>query len=258
MSSLEIFIYRYLEDNYGFLLHAPSSNETVGIDCGDAKAMQDVLQEKGWRLTHLFITHHHGDHTDGIKEIKEKTNCKIYGPMYGLGEVKIEGIEHHIKGGDSFMFGDCPVEVLHTPGHTLDMLNYYFPSEKAIFTGDTLFALGCGRLFEGDGNLMCESMKKFSNLPKDTKIYFGHEYTLANGKFALSIESENKDLIERMKEVELLCSAGEFTVPSVLAQEYATNPFLRFGEKSVRKSLNMLDASDEDVFTEIRKRKDNF
>ena len=254
MSNLEVFVYEYLEDNYGFLLHSSTTNETASIDCGDSAALTKALESKGWSLTHLFITHHHADHTDGLEEIKSATNCKVYGPS----DSDISGIDHYLAGGDTLTFADCAMDVLHTPGHTVDMLNFHFPSEKIIFTGDTLFALGCGRLFEGDAAMMWQSMQVFSSIAKDTKVYFAHEYTLANAKFAITIEPDNDALIDRIKDLESLRANNKPTVPSLLSDEYATNPFLRADQSGPRKTLGMEQSSDTDVFTEIRHRKDNF
>lgn len=253
MQDLDIIIYSYLSDNYGFLLHSSATNETAAMDCGESSSLLSQLESRGLSLTHLFITHHHADHTDGLLDVKKATDCVVYGPD------NIDGVDHIVSADTTDLtFAGCPIDILHTPGHTLDMLNYHFPDQKVIFVGDTLFALGCGRLLEGDAAMMWNSLQCFRSLPKDTKVYFCHEYTLANAKFAITIEPENEALLSRMKDVESLLSSNKFTVPSLLSDEYATNPFLRADQSGPRQTLGMEQASDADVFAEIRRRKDNF
>ncbi|MCY4336269.1 MAG: hydroxyacylglutathione hydrolase [Litoreibacter sp.] len=250
--TLKIHQFSYNSDNYGVLVHDPTSRATTCVDAGDAGAVLEAVAETGWSLSELWITHHHWDHVDGLAEVKAKTGCTVTGPD------GVKGVDRAVAGGEMFDFADSEVTLIHTPGHTLDMLNYYIADEKIVFTGDTLFVMGCGRLFEGDGPMMWESMKKLMALPPDTTIYCAHEYTLANAEFTLSVDPENQALKAQVDRVRSLRDAGKPTVPTDLATELATNPFLRAGDANIRAQLGMEQASDAEVFTEIRFRKDNF
>jgi len=256
MSKLEIHQYSYMSDNYGVLLHAPASGETVCIDCGDAKASLSALQKTGWSLTEIWVTHHHADHTAGVMELKSATGATVRGPA-PLSQ-NISGLDETLNDGDTFVFASQEVHTIHTPGHTKDMINFYLPDESLLFTGDTLFTMGCGRLFECDANTMHESLAKLTALPPNTLVYSSHEYTLANVKFALSVDPENAALRSRASHVEALRADGKPTVPSTLQEELDTNPFLRAADKNIRELLDMQSADDADVFAEIRLRKDNF
>jgi hydroxyacylglutathione hydrolase len=251
MPSLEIRQFACLSDNYCVLGHDPESGATFCIDAPDAAAVLNELQRTGWKLSHLFITHHHPDHTQGLAEVKARTGAEVIGPDNDA----IAGIERKVGDGDRFEFAGREVRVLATPGHTLDMINFHLPSEKIVFTGDTLFAMGCGRVFEGNPAMMWQSLQKLMALPKDTAIYCGHEYTLANGRFALTVDGANKEVQARVREVEKMRANGEPTVPTLLARELATNPFLRASDPAIRRNLGMEKASDAEVFAEIRERK---
>lgn len=252
MSNFEYFQYAYMADNYGVLVHSPQTGETASIDCGDANAAMAALKQKNWQLSHIFATHHHADHVAGLTELKSSYPCKVYGPA------GIDGVDNPVGDGSSFTFAGTEVQTLHTPGHTKDMINYYLPTEKTVFTGDTLFSLGCGRLFEGDAPMMWDSLSKLMQLPQDTIVYSSHEYTEANAAFAVTVDPDNQALHKRVENIKQLRAKGEPTVPSSIAEELATNPFLRAADKGIRHHLNMTDASDAEVFAEIRQRKDNF
>jgi len=254
MNALSFHQFPCLDDNYGVLVHDEATGATATIDVPDAAAVLGALEEKGWTLSHILVTHHHWDHTQGVGEVKQKTNATVIGPSGS----DIEHLEKTVGDGDNFHFAHETVHVITTPGHTLDMINFHFPKAGVAFTGDTLFSLGCGRIFEGNPAMMWESMEKLLKLPSKTRIYCGHEYTLANAKFALSVDPENTALQHRAKEVERLREAGEPTVPTTMELELATNPFLRPDNAHIRNHLAMVDASDAEVFAEIRKRKDNF
>ncbi|MEM9583251.1 MAG: hydroxyacylglutathione hydrolase [Pseudomonadota bacterium] len=249
---LQFHQFTYNSDNYGVLVHDPSSGATACVDAGDGQAVLTALKDTGWSLTHLWITHHHWDHTDGLAEVKTATGCHVIGPD------GIAGIDQILRGGDSFDFAGHRVDLIHTPGHTLDMLNFYIADAQTVFTGDTLFVMGCGRLFEGDGPMMWHSMQKLKALPPETVIYCAHEYTLASLDFALSIDPDNAALLVQADRVRARRAKGEATVPTDLATELATNPFLRPGDPAIRATLGMQTASDAEVFTEIRARKDSF
>jgi hydroxyacylglutathione hydrolase len=250
--ALEIHQFDYGQDNYGVLLHDGASGETAMIDAGDAAAARTAMAETGWQLTQIWITHHHGDHTAGLMDIAAETGAATYGPA------GISGVITTLADGDSFVFADRQVEVLATPGHTLDMLNFHLAPEKLAFTGDTLFAMGCGRLFEGDAAMMWDSLGKLMALDDDTVIYCSHEYTAANAAFALSVDPDNHALQRRAEAVAELRAAGLPTVPTIIALEKETNPFLRAGDAAIRKGVGMESAPDAAVFAEIRRRKDSF
>ena len=256
MARFEYHLFPYLSDNYGVLIHDPESGATAAVDCGEADALLDALAQKGWKLTELWITHHHPDHTDGLMEVKQATGCLVRGPEQK--SKPIAGLDETYWDGGSFTFAGGRVGVIATPGHTTDMINFHLAGEATVFTGDTLFTLGCGRIFEGDPDMMWESLSKLMKLPVDTVVYSSHEYTLANAKFALSVDPDNAALKARAGKFEAMRAEGEPTVPSTLAEELETNPFLRAADPGIRAHLGMAGDSDAAVFTEIRKRKDNF
>ena len=251
---IEQFICR--SDNYGVLIHDPQSALTATIDAPDASAIEAALQRRGWTLDFVFTTHHHLDHVEGNEALKAKYGVSIIGPK--AEETKIPGIDRTVQDGGEFTFGLFRVKAIATPGHTAGEVSYYLPEAKAVFTGDTLFALGCGRLFEGTPLTMFQSLQKLIALPGDTAVYCGHEYTESNARFALTIDPANSALKERAAEIARLRAADRMTLPSSIALEMATNPFLRWHDAGIRSRLGLQDAPDEAVFAEIRKRKDMF
>lgn len=255
MTGLETYQFPCRSDNYGVLLHDPATGLTASIDAPEAAAVERALAHTGWRLTHIFTTHHHNDHTEGNAALKAAHGCRILGPRDEA--AKIPGIDGALGGGDTFRFGDFEGQVLATPGHTLGHISYFIPAAKLAFVGDTMFAMGCGRVFEGNPQMMWESLAKLRNLPKDTTVYCGHEYTLSNARFALSIEPENQALQARAREVEALRRDDKPTLPTTIEAELATNPFLRACEPALKAAIGMADAEDWRVFAEVRKRKDN-
>jgi hydroxyacylglutathione hydrolase len=253
MAKLEIYQFPCLQDNFGVLIHDPEANVTASIDAPEAGKVMAALKEKGWTLTHILTTHHHADHTDGNAEVKAATGCKIVGPRNEA--AKVPGIDEKVGGGDSFAFGSHRVEVLDTPGHTAGHITYVIPSAKAAFVGDTLFAIGCGRVIEGTPQMMWDSLKKLMALPKDTAVYCGHEYTQANARFALTIEPDSPALQARAKEVDALRAAGKATLPTSIGLELETNPFLRPHVPAIQKRLGMEGKPEWQIFAEIRERK---
>jgi len=244
------------EDNFGVLIHDDASRLTASIDAPEEAPIRRTLEAKGWRLDHILTTHHHGDHVEANLPLKAAFGCTITGPE---GEAdRIPGIDRRVKGGDTFTFGDLEVRVIDTPGHTLGHISYWIPSAAFAFVGDTLFAIGCGRVFEGTPEMMWESLEKLRALPDETRVYCGHEYTEANARFALSVDAGNPDLIARAEEVRRLRAAGEPTLPTTIGLEKKTNPFLRVGDHAIRAHLGMEHAAPAQVFAELRKRKDNF
>ncbi len=253
---LDIHQFTYGEDNYGVLLHCRNSGDTAMIDAGDAYAGELALERTGWSLSQIWITHHHDDHTAGLAVLKAKHNAHVIGPA--TRGKPLAGVDQQVDDGEHFSFASREVKVLTTPGHTLDMTNFYLPHEKLLFTGDTLFAMGCGRLFEGDAQMMWASLSKLMALPSDTTIYCSHEYTATNATFALSVDPDNQMLIDRARQVTDLRASGKPTVPTNMSLEKATNPFLRVGDGAIKTAINMEDKSEVEVFAKLRKMKDNF
>ena len=249
-------LFGYMNDNYGVLLHCPLTGKTAAIDAGDADAYAQAAEEKGWSIDEIWITHHHGDHTAGLSALAKDTGALVRGPDC----INADGIDNRVTAAheDKFTFADTEVQVIATPGHTLDMLNFYLPDEKLLFSGDTLFTLGCGRVFEGDMMMMWNSLCRLLALPDDTVIYGSHEYTAANAAFAVTVDPDNAALKTRQAEILAAREKHLPTVPTTLAEEKQTNPFLRAADPGIRAHLNMAAASDADIFAEIRRRKDNF
>jgi len=256
MSALEIEMFPCLSDNYGFLLHDEDAGVTATVDTPDPAAITNALERKGWRLTHILNTHHHADHAGGNLALKRRTGCTIVGPRNDA--ERIPGIDVLVGEGDVVKLGAHRAEVYETPGHTRGHIVYYFPADGVAFVGDTLFAMGCGRLFEGSPAQMWTSLQKVLRWPADTRLYCAHEYTAANGRFALTVEPDNQDLIERMRDVERLRAAGLATVPTTVALERDTNPFLRPTSSALRRTLGLEQSDDITVFARTRALKDVF
>ena len=240
--SLKIEQIPCLNDNYGYLVHDEDSGLTASIDTPDGNTIAGRAATLGWKITHIFNTHHHFDHVGGNEFLKEKFGVSIIGPK--ADEERIPGIDQAVSDGETFKFGAHDVKVLHTPGHTKGHCAYYIDACQSIFVGDTLFALGCGRLFEGTPAQMFDSLAKIAALPETTAVYCAHEYTLSNGAFALSIDPDNADLQDYMREAQDLRKKGLPTVPTTIAREKLANPFVR--------------ASTPQELGEIRSAKDNF
>jgi len=255
-ASLIVHQFPCLNDNYGYLIHDSANNLTAAIDTPDAITIQAELEAKGWKLTHILNTHHHGDHAGGNLALKEAYDCHIIGAANDAH--RIPGIDTRVSDGDKFQFGDFVVLVLETPGHTSGHIVYHLPDENMAFVGDTLFAMGCGRLFEGTAEQMWDSLGKIMHWPDETVIYCAHEYTLANGKFAQAVDTQNPALDARMEEVVKARNEGLPTVPTTLGLEKRTNPFLRAQDADFAAGLGMAGQPAVEVFAEARKRKDNF
>jgi hydroxyacylglutathione hydrolase len=248
----EIVIVPCLKDNYAYLVHSGAA--TAVIDPAEAAAVDAALKDRGWRLTHILNTHHHWDHSGGNRELKAAHGAEVVGPEKDRS--RIPAIDTGVDEADGWQFGGAKVAVLEVPAHTSGAVAYRFGG--ALFTGDTLFVMGCGRLFEGPAEMMLASLAKFAALPDDTRVYCGHEYTLNNARFALTLEPGNAALQARAEEVTAMAAAGRPTVPSTIALEKATNPFLRTGSVEIRTAVGMTGADDAAVFAEIRRRKDMF
>ena len=222
---LEIIRIPVLSDNYVWLVHEPVSGETMVVDPAVAAPVIAEADARGWKITQIWNTHWHPDHTGGNAEIKAATGCIITGPA--AESARIPTLDVLVVEGDTVMLGDVAAQVLDVPAHTAGHIAFHFAKDRAAFVGDTLFAMGCGRLFEGTAEQMFANMRKLEALGDDTRVYCAHEYTLSNGRFALSVEPENAALVERMAMVTLMRERGEPTVPTSIALERATNPFMR-------------------------------
>lgn len=243
-------------DNFGVLLHDTASGRTALIDAPEEAAILAAVERTGWKPDLILTTHHHGDHVEANLSLKQRFGLRIVGPKAEAG--KIPGIDTQVEEGSALDFAGHAVQVIDTPGHTAGHVTYHFPDTGIAFTGDTLFALGCGRLFERPAPVMFDSLRKLVALPPQTRIYCGHEYTLANARFALSIDPGNAALKARADKVEALRGDGKSTLPTTIGEELATNPFLRWDDPAIRRNLGLEGAADAEVFAEIRKRKDDF
>jgi hydroxyacylglutathione hydrolase len=254
----ELIIQQFMcrSDNFGVLIHDPEFNLTAAIDTPDPAPIRDALDKRGWSLTHIFTTHYHADHIEGHAELKRETGCLIIGPEKE--KDKIPGIDQTVREDDEFAFGGRRVKVIETPGHTAGHVTYWIQKDHVAFTGDTLFSLGCGRLFEGDGEMMWVSLQKIMKLPKETTIYCGHEYTQSNAAFALSVEPNNKALQIRADEVKRLREKNQPTLPVLLSAEFEQNPFLRPDSPEIQERLGMVGHPLATIFTELRRLKDSF
>jgi len=249
----EIRVFTCLSDNFGYLVHDPATNATASIDAPEAAPIMRVLEQEGWKLTDILVTHHHHDHVGGIAELKQKYGCRVVAPHDQT--TAIADVDLRVANGDVVKIGDLLARVLETPGHTLDHVSYVFDADKALFAADTLFSIGCGRVFEGTYPMMWESLLKLRALPDDFSLYCGHEYTAANVKFALNVEPDNAALQARAEAVTRLRAAGKPTIPSLLGEEKKANVFLRADDPAVAIKLRMKGASAADVFGELRERK---
>jgi hydroxyacylglutathione hydrolase len=241
-SRLEVVRIPVLSDNYVWLAHEPSSGETTVIDPAVAPPVLAEAEKRGWRITQIWNTHWHPDHIGGNDEIKAATGCRVTAPAAET--AKIPTLDRGVREGDRVSLGPVEAEVIEVPAHTAGHIAYYLSGEHVLFIGDTLFAMGCGRLFEGTPAQMFANMERLQALPPETRVYCAHEYTLANGRFAMTVEPGNQALQQRMRDVTKAREAGEATVPTTIELERATNPFMR--------------ASSVEELAERRVAKDNF
>ena len=253
---LELVTIPCLKDNYAYLVHDRDSGETAVIDVPEAGPISAALNERGWTLSHILLTHHHWDHVDGVAGLLTDHPAKVIGAE--ADSHRLPPLDIAVAEGDNLRICGEAMQVVDVSGHTIGHVAFYFADSKLAFTADSLMALGCGRLFEGSPDQMFDSLSKLAALPADTLICSGHEYTESNGKFALTIDPDNPDLISRMQQVQKARAQGKATVPSLLSEELATNPFLRCNDPKVKASVGMIDAQPSSVFAEVRKRKDSF
>ena len=245
-----------LSDNYAYVVNDKNSGLVGVIDPSEAKPIVSFLTKNKLKLNYILNTHHHFDHIGGNNELKKLYNAKIIG--FEGDKHRIPGIDIYLKNNEKFNFGNSIIKILHIPGHTLGHICFFFEKEKLAFTGDTLFSLGCGRIFEGDHKQMLSSLNKIKNLPKETKIYCGHEYTYRNAEFCLKYDDKNSNLIKYFKKIQELRSKKLPTVPSTLEDELKSNIFLRCDQNDLKINLNMENDDDFKVFKMIRDLKDAF
>ncbi len=245
-----------LNDNYVYLINDPVTRKTAVVDPAVAPPVLHVLAKNQWRLDFIFNTHHHGDHVGGNLALQRQTGCTVIAAA--ADRHRIPGIDIGVSDGDTVQLGGHTIRIIATPGHTSGHIVYHFADDNLLFCGDTLFAMGCGRLFEGSAEQMWRSLQKLKALPADTQVYCAHEYTLANGRFALSLEPNNPALQRRMIKVHELRRQGRPSLPSTLADEMATNPFFREDSEALQASISMIGQEPLAVFTQTRRLKDNF
>lgn len=254
---LEILTIPCLSDNYAFLAHDGATGTTALVDIPEAGPILAALKDKGWSLDLILVTHHHWDHVEGLNDVQAAfPDAKVVGNAADAD--RLPTLDLALTDGDSLSIGGETGRMFDVSGHTIGHVAFHFPDSKALFTADSLMALGCGRVFEGTKPQMWESLQKFLPLPGDTIVYSGHEYTASNARFALSVDPDNPDLQKRAAEITAARDAGKPTVPSTLADEFATNPFLRAHTPELAAALGMQGADPVDIFTEVRTRKDTF
>ena len=254
MPELDLVTIPCRSDNYAFLVHDAATGETALVDAPEAAPIAAELERRGWTLTDILITHHHGDHVEGVPALR--AGARVIGAAADAH--RLPELDLAVQDGDTITVCGAEVAVMDASGHTMGHLAFYMPDAGAVFTADSLMALGCGRLFEGDAPTMWRTLTRLAALPPDILVCSGHEYTEANGRFALSVDGDNPALAARMDAIRAARSRGAPTVPSRLSDEIATNPFLRARDPGVKAALGMAGADDVDVFAEIRRRKDAF
>jgi hydroxyacylglutathione hydrolase len=252
----QIHLFTCLRDNYGVLVRDSETGAVAAIDAPEAQAVEAALSANRWRLSDILVTHYHEDHIGGVAALKQRHGCRVVAPRREA--ARIPAVDVAVGEGDLVTVGALAAQVIETPGHTLGHVAYWFQSERLAFVGDTLFSVGCGRMFESTADVMWQSLDKLRKLPDDTQIYCGHEYTAANVTFALTIEPHNAALVARAAEVEKLRRAGRPTIPTTVAAEKATNPFLRADVAAVAAAVGLAGRPAAQVFAEIRGRKDRF
>ena len=254
--TLNVQVIPCLSDNYGYLVHEPSQNVWAVVDVPEAAPLRAAIDAAGGKLDYILVTHHHDDHIQGIPELVEAYGAKTVG--HAEDAQRLPALDIALKEGDTFALGDETARIIDVSGHTIGHIAFAFEGAKTAFTADSLMALGCGRVFEGTYLQMWDSLQKLMALSPETKIYSGHNYGAANGRFALSIEPENEALQARIAAIAAADEKGEPIVPVTLAEELATNPFLRAADPGVAANVGLTGADAGAVFSEIRKRKDNF
>ena len=253
---MKITLIPCLTDNYAYIINDESSNTVGVVDPSEAKPIISFLEKKNLKLNYILNTHHHFDHIGGNIELKKIYNAKVVG--FKGDKHRIPGIDITVKDNESWNFGNSTVKIFHIPGHTLGHICFFFEKEKIVFTGDTLFSLGCGRIFEGDHKQMFDSLNKIKKLPKNTKIYCGHEYTYKNAEFCMKYDDNNIQLKKKFEKIKKLRVQNLSTIPSSLEEELNSNIFLRCDKRELKAKLNMINQEDLEVFKKVRDLKDKF
>jgi hydroxyacylglutathione hydrolase len=253
MVEIRQFISR--SDNFSVLVHDSKTGATAAIDAPDEASILKALDETGWKLTDILVTHEHADHVEGIPGLKAKFGCRVVAPRKST---QVPNVDEVVSEGDRVKLGSIMIDVLDTPGHCADHIAYWFKDQKTVFAGDTLFALGCGRIFGCTPQEFYASMQKFAAMPDETAVYCGHEYTLANARFALTVDPTNLALRTRALDIEPKRAQGLVTLPTTIGLEKATNPYLRTADAAIQAGIGMSGASPVAVFAELRERKNRF
>ncbi len=253
----EIRAFLCRSDNIGVLIRDPESGACAAIDVPEAAPVLAALDAEGWRLTDILVTHRHADHIEGIAEVVERTGARVTAPVKA--GAAVPGAARYVSEGDRVTVGGLEAEVWETPGHCADHVTYHFAKAGVVFSGDTLFTLGCGRVMEADPVILWRSLERFLPLPDETAVYSGHDYVLSNARFALAADPDNAALRARVAEAERLAEEGRFLIPSTLGDEKATNPFLRAAEPALARAVDLPEGTDPaTVFTALRAWKNRF
>lgn len=253
---MQIQVLPALKDNYCYLLRDGAVGVTAVVDPSEPGPVLEALKAHKAKLSWILLTHHHPDHVGGVDELVKRTGCRVAGAESD--RYRLPALDHGLQGGDRFSLGAFEARIFSTPGHTLGALCWWFPTASAVFTGDTLFSLGCGRLFEGTPEQMWGSLLRLRGLPPDTRVYCGHEYTVANGSFAAELDPQNAALAGQLERAREARAAGLPTIPSTIGDERAANPFLRADDPALTQRLGLSGKAPHEVFAEIRRLKDQW
>jgi len=253
---IEVVTIPCLSDNYAYLIRDRNSGRVALVDAPEADPIERTLDQRGWSLDQIWITHHHGDHTDAAPALAEKYGAHVVG--HAKDRARLPALDREVAEGDTVTLGESAARVIDVSGHTIGHIAFILDADDACFTADSLMALGCGRIFEGTHAMMWDSLSKFLDLPDGMRVYSGHNYGAANGRFALSVDPNNAALKRRVEEIALKDTNGEPVVPSTIGEEKATNPFLRAVTPEVKANVGLAGADDAAVFAEVRRRKDSF
>jgi hydroxyacylglutathione hydrolase len=252
----QIHVFRCLEDNIGVLVHDPATGACAAIDAPEEAAILAALERTGWTLSDILVTHRHADHVQGIPPLKQRTGCRVVAPQKA--EAQVPEVDAFVREGDTVVVGDLQAHVWETPGHCADHVSYWFAADRALFAGDTLFTLGCGRVLEGKPADLWSSLQRLAALPEEAKVYCGHDYTVSNARFALAADPDNAALKARAAEAERAKAEGRFLVPTTIGEEKATNPFLRAGDPALARAVKLDGADPAAVFAALREWKNRF